>query len=184
MGTNSAPAVHVLAGHRWEGNCSQCGHTGSALASQGAPAATPSKLSTKISNRAVLSCSLWPGGVCSSKVGQLTAWLLIRLLIFTVSSFPSVSWGCTGAVSCLSCFTEGHFNMAINPKAGSKSSLCFSVEHEKQQGRAKHLWLLGKSWQVVRSQILCTLKLNISDGGKGQMEQDRAAVPMLYSTEI
>lgn len=36
----------------------------------------------------------------------------------------------------------------------------------------------------MRSQILCALKLNVSDGGKGQMEQDRTAVPMLQSTEV
>lgn len=51
--------------------------------------------------------------------------------------------------------------------------LCFS-KHEKQQGRAKHLWLLGKTWQVVRRRILCA----------SQMEWDRKAVPMLYRTEV
>lgn len=112
----------------------------------------------------------WTGWVYLYKVGQLTACLLISFLIFRKSAyFPSVSRSCTAALYCLSCFTEGCFlTWPLTQRLAQ--SLHFSVEHEEQQGRAKHLQYLGKTWQVVRSQILCTLKLNISAGAKGQME--------------
>lgn len=115
----------------------------------------------------------WTGWVYLYKVGQLMACLLIRFLIFRKSaSFPSLSRGCVGALYCLSRFTEGRFlTWPLTQRLGQ--NLHFSVKHEEQQGRVKHLRYPGKTWHVLRSQILCTLKLNISAGAKGQVESDR-----------
>lgn len=96
--------------------------------------------------------------------------LLIRFLIFRKSaSFPSVSRGYIGVLYCLSCFTVGPFlTWPLTQRLAQ--ILHFSVKDEEPQGRVKHPRHLGKTWQGLRSQILCTRKLNISAGAKGQME--------------
>lgn len=73
-----------------------------------------------------------------------------------------------GALHCLSCFTEGRFlTWPLTQRLAP--NWCSSVKHEEQQGRAKHLLYLGKTGTGVgRSEILCTLWLNISAGAKGR----------------
>lgn len=157
-----SPSCESPVGHRWEWNC---GHTALAWLLR-----KLQLLSTKTSSlRAVLSCHLWPGGVCSCRVGSSQPGCWSGFPILTVSSFSICLLGLHWCSLLSFMLHKGTFlTWPLTQRLAQKQ--CFSVEHEKQQGRAKHLWFLGKTWQVVRSRILCTLNLNVSDEVKGQME--------------
>lgn len=118
-------------------------HTGSGLASQGAPAAPPSKLSSEISSlRAALSC------FCGQVEFVWVRWASSQLLIFTKSaSIPSVSWGCPGALSCLSCFTEGSFERGHQGKGCLKScALLWSMSSSRQEQSTYGSWGKAGRW--------------------------------------
>lgn len=120
------------------------------LASQGAPAAPPSKLSSEISSlRAALSC------FCGQVEFVWVRWASSQLLIFTRSaSILSVSWGCPGALSCLSCFTEGSFERGHQGKGCLKSCAFLWSMSSSRQGQSTYgSWGKAGRWWGAKSSV-------------------------------